>query len=80
MSIAPRDTMNLRSFRSLMCRCSFGCRWIKVLTDLENGVDLFSIDMQVLTDLKRHPLQKNVRCAGDNLVNRVNLVNPASDT
>ena len=36
MSIAPRDTMNLRSFRSLMCRCSLGCCLIKVLTDLEN--------------------------------------------
>ena len=64
MSIAPCDTMNLRAFRSLMCRCSFGCRWIKVLADLENGVDLFSIDMQVLKDLKRHPLQKKCSLRG----------------
>ena len=38
-----------------MCRCSPGCRWIKNLADLENGEAHFSIDMQVLTDLKKSP-------------------------
>ena len=60
-----------------LCRMS---RFIKVLTDLENGGrSVFSIDMQDLKDLKRHHCKKHARCAGDNLANRVNLVNPTSD-
>ena len=60
-----------------MCLCSLGCRLIKVLADLENGATCISIDMQVLKDLKSHPLQKNARGAGDNPANRGHLGNPA---
>ena len=36
---------------------------IKVLADLEREEARFSIDMQVLTDLKSHPLQKSLAAA-----------------
>ena len=35
---------------------------IKVLTDLENAPTCVSIDMQVLTDLKRVPWRHGMRC------------------
>ena len=35
---------------------SRGLNAIKVLADLDNGERRFSIDMQVLTDLKRAPV------------------------
>ena len=56
MSIAAERRKALRSFRSLIdfaMRCVF---FIKDLKDLENGTTRVSIDIKVLTDLKRHRL------------------------
>ena len=40
-----------------MCRGSPRCRWIKVLTDLENGGRSIFYRHAGPTDLKRHPLK-----------------------
>ena len=45
MSIALGDRRVLRSFRSLIDFARAARVFIKVLTDLENGVTRFSIDM-----------------------------------
>ena len=52
MSIARVDVTLSRSFRTLMCQKS-RCLYIKVLQTFRLRDTRFSIDMQVLTDLKR---------------------------
>ena len=54
-------------------------RFIKVLTDLENSGRAFFYRHAGPKGPEEVSIAKKTRCAGDNLVNRVNLVNPDSD-
>ena len=56
---------------------AFFGKLIKVLADLKEGERRFSIDIQVLTDLKkRHFQKKSCRREGHNLGNLVHLAKP----
>ena len=62
MSIARRDAKNAKVLKALNFFAS-GVRFlIKVLADLENRLHTFSIDIKVLTDLKRQCTEETV-CA-----------------
>ena len=61
MSIARRDAKNAKVLKDLNLLASCA-RFviIKVLSDLDNASDRVSIDIKVLTDLKRHRLEETV--------------------